>query len=61
MKLAFYGTPKFAVPSLRALHGAGHAVEKHLLDARVVVKILAHPKRGQRASRGNMHRRRAVE
>lgn len=26
MKLAFFGTPRFAVPSLRALHGAGHAI-----------------------------------
>ena len=26
MKIIFAGTPEFAVPSLRALHGAGHEI-----------------------------------
>ncbi|MHC4788889.1 MAG: formyltransferase family protein, partial [Planctomycetota bacterium] len=26
MKLLFFGSPQFAVPSLRALHGAGHEI-----------------------------------
>jgi methionyl-tRNA formyltransferase len=49
MRLAFMGTPDFAVPALRALHGAGHDI----------VAVYSQPPRP--AGRGNALRRSAVQ
>ncbi|WP_333671420.1 methionyl-tRNA formyltransferase [Elioraea tepidiphila] len=49
MRLAFMGSPDFAVPALRALHGAGHAI------AAVYCQPPKPAHRGQRETRCAVH------